>query len=548
MFFSRLISIPLKPKYFSQPKTKRRKSIHQFLKKSFAAFSAPTTNVYIHTDKVTKQKFILNLDPSTNRLIQKVKCTPVSDLNAIVENLQRDQREYWSSISLLDRVSICRKAFEHAFDQKQDELAILISKEMGKTLQESRDEVSDIIDMKSETLELIRKSNETVNFNSNATTAVRMRDPLGIVAVLSPWNFPAGEPLLHILPALVAGNAVMLKPSELTPLTGSYIVERLLDYSFSYDDKWRKLPINIVQGDKEIGQAIVQHPHIHSICMTGSSAVGKKIIQSSSLKHIKRLILELGGKDPMIVFQDADLEKAAKDAVFGSTYNAGQVCCSIERIYVEKSIKSEFEQLCQQECEKINAGPWSNANACIGPMVSSLQMYRVKKQVEDAVEKGAQILCTGPILEPLNKPQDDESFSSSNGNYYPATLLTNLDNSMKITQKETFGPVIAVYEFDGSEESAIQNANDSEYGLSASVYSSDIVKAARVASQIRAGQVVLNSWVMSGDVSTPLECPWVGHKDSGFGYHSGVEGYNQFSVPKSIIMSDDTSKDTLKEE
>ena len=355
-------------------------------------------------------------------------------------------------------------------------------------------------------------------------------------------KLPAEEQLLLLLPALVAGNAVLIKPSELTPLTGQFIVDRLKDFAFRYQGENLKLPIDIVQGDKDIGQAIVQHPNIHSLSMTGSSAVGKELLRKSSYPHsIKRLILELGGKDSMIVFQDADLEAAAKNAVIGSTYNAGQVCCSVERIYVEKKVKKEFEKLCIEECQKVIAGPWNHEQTTMGPMVSRLQMQRVKSQVDDAVLNGAKVLCTGPLFS--EGKHDNNSKNKGTGNYYPATVLTNLNESMEITKNETFGPIIAIYEFDGSEEEAIQCANDSEYGLSASVYSKNVEKAARVASNIRAGQVTINTWVMGGDIVAPLECPWVGHKDSGFGYHSGIEGYKQFSVPKSILMGVNNVKD-----
>ena len=500
------------------------------------------TNVEIETDESTNdvQKYILNRNPADNSLIQKVKCSTLSELDSKIESLQYEQEKVWSRIPLSKRVDILRNAFRNAFDSSNDgdnetQLAQLISKEMGKTLAESKDEVHSILEMKNHVLDFIHKvnqpleispDNESMGSSDNATMAILMRDPLGVIGVLSPWNFPAGELLLHVLPALVAGNSVLVKPSELTPLTGQFIVNRLRDYTFTFDNRSLKLPIDIVQGDKEIGQAIVQHSNIHSISMTGSSSVGKQLIRQSSFpNNIKRLILELGGKDPMIVFQDADLSLAAKHAVLGSTYNAGQVCCSVERIYVDRAVKSEFEQLCILECQNITAGPWTNEQSCMGPLVSRLQRERVEAQVNDAIERGGKVLCMGPILE------------ENGGNYFPATLITNLDKSMDITQNETFGPIIAIYEFDGSEEQAVEYANDSEYGLSACVYSKNIQKAARVASNIRTGQIAINTWVMAGDISTPLECPWVGHKESGFGYHSGIEGYKQFSVPKSIMMA-----------
>ena len=227
----------------------------------------------------------------------------------------------------------------------------------------------------------------------------------------------------------------------------------------------------------------------------------------------------------MIVFKDADLNLAAKDAVMYSTCNAGQVCCSIERIYVDASIKKQFEDLCVQECQKVKAGPFDNDASTIGPMVSKVQREKVEKQVQDAISHGAKILHTGEIIA--------TDVQCKNGNYYPATILTDLVQDMEISKAETFGPVVAIYEFDGSEEQAIELANDTNYGLAASVYSQDLEKCQRVSRFISAGQVGINTWSV---VDAPTQCPWVGHKESGMGYHSGNDGYRQFSVPKSIVF------------
>jgi acyl-CoA reductase-like NAD-dependent aldehyde dehydrogenase len=260
--------------------------------------------------------------------------------------------------------------------------------------------------------------------------------------------------------------------------------------------------------------------------MTGSSATGKKVMESCG-RTLKRVILELGGKDPMIVFQDADLQLAAKNAVIWSTYNAGQVCASVERIYVYRCIKKQFEELCVHECEKVKAGSFNNPASTMGPMVSWLQKTHVDAQVCDAVLHGAHILYKGEVLE---VPQ----FENGVGCYYPATVLTDLTHDMAITKEETFGPVVAIYEFDGSEEQAIELANNTNYGLTASVYSQDLKKCQRVSLQIRAGQVGINTFSV---VEAPMKCPFVGHKESGIGYHSGMDGYRQYSVPKSIVLS-----------
>jgi acyl-CoA reductase-like NAD-dependent aldehyde dehydrogenase len=232
----------------------------------------------------------------------------------------------------------------------------------------------------------------------------------------------------------------------------------------------------------------------------------------------------------MIVFRDADLNLAAKDAVTYSTCNAGQVCCSIERIYVDRQIKRQFEELCVQECQRVKAGPFENAESVIGPMVSELQRSKVDAQVRDAISHGARILYTGDIL--TSKSHQQEKHLSGN-TYYPATVITDLTHDMEITKEETFGPVVAIYEFDGSEEQAIKLANSTNYGLTASVYGQDMEKCQRVSGRIRAGQVGINTWSI---LDAPKQCPFVGHKESGMGYHSGSDGYRQYSVPKSIVL------------
>ena len=507
---------------------------------AFQSLPISGQGVTIEMDESTDPptKYILDLNPADNTLIQKVQCTNESELDTKIQSLRLHQERQWSRIPLDRRVEIVRNALKHAFDDAkiQSEFARIMSMEMGKPLLESQEEVEGVADMKNEVLDLVYEANQAEELVNES--AIIIRDPLGLIAVIAPWNYPAGEIMMHLIPALVAGNAVLVKPSEMTPLTGQFLVDRLKDYTWSSSNfKDMRLPIDIAQGDGEVGRMIVQHPSINSISMTGSSYTGKQIMKQSG-EDLKRLILELGGKDPMIVFDDADLELAAKDAVYCSTTNCGQVCCSVERIYVDASIKATFEELCIKECQNVKAGPWDHKDTTIGPMVSQIQMERVTTQVSGAVSSGAKVLYTGEVL---------EEAKASPGNFIPATILTDLKQDMEITRTETFGPVIAIYEFDGSEEMAIELANDSNYGLSASVYSRDISKGARVASSIRAGQVAINAWALS---TAPIRCPWVGHKESGFGYHSGKDGYKQFSVPKSIMIGESstlTSNDSKKE-
>ena len=287
------------------------------------------------------------------------------------------------------------------------------------------------------------------------------------------------------VPALAAGNAVIVKPSEVTPLSGAMYTNALASV----------LPagvLQVVQGDGAIGEQLTSSEDVHMVAMTGSSATGKRIMEKGA-KNLKRLVLELGGKDPLVVFADADLDKAASDAVANSVFNAGQVCCAVERIYVEKSVQSQFEQKVVDLAKEYKVGIPTEEGVTIGPMVSQMQLENVKKQVDDSIEKGAKLLYKSDV------PAD------SNGNFYPVSVVSNLNQDMLIQQAETFGPVVAMATFDGSEAEAAKLANDSEYGLAGYVYTSDLEKGSRVARKIRSGQVGINCYSM---LSAHLKCPW----------------------------------------
>jgi acyl-CoA reductase-like NAD-dependent aldehyde dehydrogenase len=373
-----------------------------------------------------------------------------------------------------------------------------------------------------------------------------VRDPHGVVAICSPWNFPADEALLLALPALAAGNTVVLKPSEVAPLTGAIVAEALQAL----------LPegvVELVQGDGAVGAALVGGA-VQMVAMTGSSATGRKIMGACA-PDLKRLVLELGGKDPMVVFADADLDAAAKEAVEYSLMNCGQVCCSVERIYVEESAKPAFERLCVKEAQAYVAGDGFDAKARIGPMVSAVQRDQVRTQVDAAVKAGAKVLARGPV----------QSGVCAKGFFQEAVVLSDVTQDHAISHTETFGPVVAISAFDGSEASAIRLANDTAYGLAAYVYTGDLDKARRVAMGIKAGQVgiICIKIFQSNSVNVqcegfatdfcllllqvginnyslamaPITCPWVGAKGSGFGHHSGVDGWQMFSVPKSLVFN-----------
>jgi len=450
---------------------------------------------------------IIDVNPSTQEVIQRVPCSTLDGVTAAVSRARAAQLS-WAAKPLPDRIALLKQAIKK-LGEDEDGLAQLITREMGKVISEAREEAAGCCD-KDGYLDLIAEANaDEVVDEASGTTVIR--DPHGVVAVLSPWNFPSDEITLLALPALAAGNTVVLKPSEVVPLVGAKVAS-------AFQAVLPPGVFELLQGDGAIGEALVQSD-VDMIGMTGSCATGKRIMAAAA-SSLKRLVLELGGKDPMVVFADADLDLAAEDAVTYSLTNCGQVCCAVERIYVEESVSKDFEDRVAKKAKLWHAGDGFSEGSRIGPMVSSMQKDHVAKQVDEALSSGkARLVCRAE--------------APDSGNFFPTTVLADVSQDASVSRDETFGPVVCLSTFDGTEDTAVQLSNDSEYGLASYVYTKDLGKARRVARRIRSGQVGINCYSIY--VASP-KCPWIGAKSSGFGYHSGVDGWRQFSVPKSLVF------------
>lgn len=409
----------------------------------------------------------LQINPSTAELIEKVRVSTPADVESAIA-AARGAQTAWQDLGLAKRHELLSSALLkfHELPGGLEGLALLVTREMGKVISEARAEIDGAVN-KEIFLRLVRAANEVEIIDKENGGSMIVRDPHGVVAVLAPWNFPADEILLLSLPALMAGNTVVVKPSEVTPLVGKAIVECLQQH----------LPtgvLNLLQGNGEVGRLLVTNKDIDMIGFTGSCPTGRSIIAAAG-PQLKRIILELGGKDPMVVFGDADLDAAAEQAVRFSLVNCGQVCCAVERVYVDSSIKQAFEEKCVEQIKKWKAGDGMDPLSHLGPMVSRTQKELVLKHVRDAIACGAKCL--------YGQVQDSE------GNLLQPILLTDVPQSAIITRQETFGPVVALTNFDGSEEKAVELSNDTEFGLTAAVFTQDLDRARRVASKIRAGQV-----------------------------------------------------------
>ena len=445
---------------------------------------------------------IISVDPSTGEEIGRAPLMNEADVAAAV-NRARAAQPAWAKLSFRERARFILRARECVLDQLED-IAKLISRETGKPISEAISmEVVPTLDLMHYFAHhahrlLKRRRIGLGQYNFMARSSYIVYKPLGVVGIISPWNFPWATPLDEVVMALMAGNAVVVKPSELTPLTALRIA-----------GVFKQLPaglLEIVTGDGSTGAALVD-ASVNKIMFTGSVKTGKRVAEAAA-KHLTPVVLELGGKDPMIVFEDADLENAARAAIWGAFCNSGQACASIERCYVHESIAEKFTGLVIEETRRLKQDKASTDAIDVGAMTNEQQLEIVEDHLSDAVERGAQVLTGGHRLE------------KGSGWFHQPTVVTNVDHSMKLMREETFGPVLPIMTFKTDEE-ALRLANDSRYGLTASVFTRDMARGRRIAEKLDAGTVMINEVVYTHAVA---QTPWGGVKQSGYGRTHGRLG------------------------
>ncbi len=335
-------------------------------------------------------------------------------------------------------------------------------------------------------------------------------EPLGVIGIISSWNYPLAIPVSQIIPAVAAGNAVICKTSDFTPHCGALIEKLFADAGFP------KHLVTVVQGGGEVGQALIDADP-DKILFTGSVATGRRVAEACA-KRLIPTVLELGGKDAMLVLADANLDVAASAAVWGSYTNCGQVCLSVERLFVEQSVSDEFAARCVAKTKKLRLGPGNDPTSDVGPMIRPQHVQRMVDLIEDAVSRGARVLCGGHPRVELG------------ANFFEPTVITNVDSSMKLFQEETFGPILAMRTVGNSEE-AITRANDSPFALSASVWTRGAARGEAIAKRLRAGAVMVNDAISYFAIA---EAPHGGCGASGWGRTHGKAGLLEMVQTKYI--------------
>jgi acyl-CoA reductase-like NAD-dependent aldehyde dehydrogenase len=459
------------------------------------------------TDLQISPRKVASVNPATGEVLCELECAGEGDVEAAVARA-RSAQAAWAELGLRRRIAVLRE-FQRKVYAKKSEIAAAITREVGKPLVEAL--VTEVLVVLDAARFLIDNSwrllrDEPVPHGNLATklkSGWLVREPHGVIGIISPWNYPFSIPATETLAALVAGNAVVLKPSELTLLVALELAS-LLHAAGVPEDVFQ-----VVVGEGPAGAALLRAP-IDKLVFTGSVATGKRIAAAAA-ERLLPVVLELGGKDPMLVLDDADVDVASSAAVWGAFVNAGQACLSVERCYVHRSRYESFAKACAEKTRQLRVGNGMDSQIDVGPMIHERQVRIVEAHVEDAKARGARVLAGGTRLPKLG------------ANFYAPTVLADVTHDMRIMREETFGPVLPVMAYNDDDE-AVRLANDSEYGLAASVWTRDSKRGERLARRIHAGTVMVNDVISCFGIS---EAPHGGVKASGVGRTHGRFGLEE---------------------
>ncbi len=459
------------------------------------------------------------IDPAVNRKIATVTDSDVRDVELAIESAKRSFYidRTWRDMDSQSRADILLE-IANLIEKKQTELAKLETVNNGKPLREAIADVDDVVHCFRYYAGIIKMPYGgvyDVNENFGRMHSYTIHEPVGVCALIVPWNFPLVTAAWKIAPAIAAGNSVIFKPSEETPLTAIEL--------FKIFDEI-KIPagtVNLVLGDgQQVGKFLAAALDIELISFTGSTAVGREITKASAT-NLKRVCLELGWKSPNIIFSDADIDGAVEWAMIGIFFNQGEVCAAGSRIIVAASIKDLFLEKLIEKTKKLTIGPGSS-NADMGPLISLKHLNKVLSYIKIGVEEGGKLVYGG---------QRYEKNDGGSGFFMEPTIFAECHKDMRIVREEIFGPVLTVQTFE-TEEEAVFLANDTDYGLAGAVFTADGAKALRVIKEIRAGITWINAYN-----PTFNEAPWGGYKQSGNGRELGIHGLEEYQEIKQININ-----------
>jgi len=475
-----------------------------------------TLNMYINGEwrKAEKQRSTVN--PATGEVIGYAAEGSAEDMKAAIEAAREAfDNGIWSETSASDRAAILFKIADK-LEEAKEELAALETMDNGKPYREAEADVEDAAACFRYYAGLITKPDGQTYSVPAPMQAMVIKEPIGVCGLIVPWNYPLLMSVWKIAPALAAGNTIVFKPSEVTPVTPTKLFEILESVGLP------KGVANLVMGAGDtVGNTLIQDKRVDKISFTGGTVTGKHIMRQAA-ENVTKVSLELGGKSPNIIFADADFETAVDYALFGIFAGSGQICAAGSRILVEESIAERFIERFAERAQKIKVGNGMDQEIEMGPLVSEEHMKKVLKYIEIGKQEGAHLVCGGDRI---------TSSGLEKGFFVEPTVFSSVTSNMKIVQDEIFGPVVVIQTFKDEKE-AIKLANDTEYGLAGSVFTKDGAKALRVIKKLRAGITWVNTYHFTFN-----EAPWGGYKQSGIGRGLGTFGLEEFQEVKQININ-----------